>query len=106
MGQVNAEDASTFGRHVRIFAWLLVDIIVNCIIGLTPFVDNFTHLGGMVYGFLCGLSTLERLPKEFFGLKTGFCGHIRQFLVRFLGVIISVTSIFITTELLLESDGV
>lgn len=104
--QVNSEDASTFGRHVRIFTWLMVDIFINCIIGLTPFVDNFTHLGGMVYGFLCGLSTLGRLNKEFFGLDIGFCGRLRQFLVRFLGVIISFTAIFVTMALLLESDGV
>jgi len=104
--QVNGTDTSSFGRHVRIFIWLIIDIIINCLIGLTPFVDNFTHLGGMVYGFLCGLSTLERLSKEFFGVRTSCWSRLRQFLVRFLGVIISVTSIFITMLLLLESDGV
>lgn len=30
--------------------WLLFDIVLNCLVGLTPFVDNFTHLGGMIYG--------------------------------------------------------
>lgn len=31
--------------HSKVLIVLLLDIILNCLIGLTPFVDNFTHLG-------------------------------------------------------------
>ena len=97
--------------------------------GLTPFVDNFTHLGGMIYGkkasisqilfqdicftfgeiqigFLCGLSTIERLSTDFFGVATSRLARIRNLLVRFSGLIISVVLIMVTTALLVESDGV
>jgi membrane associated rhomboid family serine protease len=30
-------------RHIYILLALLVDVIINCLIGLTPFVDNFTR---------------------------------------------------------------
>jgi hypothetical protein len=53
--------------HARVLAILFLDVLVNCAIGLTPFIDNFTHLGGMVYGFLCGLSTIHIISPRFFG---------------------------------------
>ncbi|EED94376.1 predicted protein, partial [Thalassiosira pseudonana CCMP1335] len=92
-----------FSKHVLL--WLLFDIVINCLVGLTPFVDNFTHLGGMVYGFLCGLSTIERLSTDFFGIATTFCSRLRNVIVRFSGLILSVVLIMVTTALLVESDG-
>jgi len=103
--QVNETDQGTRLRHIRVLVWLLLDILVNCIIGLTPFVDNFTHMGGMVYGFLCGLSTMERLPLNFFGVPTDGCSRLRNGLVRFFGLILSVILIMVSTALLVESDG-
>lgn len=92
-------------KHVKVLIWLMLDILLNVIIGLTPFVDNFTHLGGMVYGLLCGLSTLERLSKAFFGVKRGLCSVIVGTFLRFFGVILSVFCIIITVVILAESDG-
>lgn len=92
-------------RHITILLWLVVDIVVNCIIGLTPFVDNFTHLGGLIYGFLCGLSTIERLEIGFFGVATGSWAKLRSNIVRFGGLILSVLLIMITTVILVQSDG-
>lgn len=94
-------------RHMTVLFWLAFDIMLNCMIGLTPFVDNFTHLGGFLYGLLCGLSTLEKLAVNFFGLSTGAtnCDNIKNTLLRFMGLIISVIGIMITTGLLADSDG-
>jgi len=99
------KDNSSSVRNAMVILWLVVDILINCVIGLTPFVDNFTHLGGLVYGFLCGLSTIERLEVGFFGVATDTWTKIRNNLVRFAGLIISVILIMTTTVLLVESDG-
>ena len=101
---VNASDEGVRFRHMKVLLWLLFDIIINCLIGLTPFVDNFTHLGGMVYGFLCGLSTMERLSTGFFGVPTTTWGRVRDVLIRFSGLIISVVLIMITTAVLVDMD--
>lgn len=100
--QVNSGRDGTRLRHVRVLLWLLFDILINCLVGLTPFVDNFTHLGGMVYGFLCGLSTMERLPLAFFGVPTNCCSHFRNIMVRLSGLILSIILIMLTTGLLVD----
>ena len=92
-------------RHFKGLAWLVLDVVVNCLVGLTPFVDNFTHLGGMVYGFLCGLSVIDRLHMDFFGKADGSCARIRNYGVRFFGLILSIVLIMVSTGLLVDSDG-
>lgn len=84
---VNDNNIGQRFRHIKVLIWLVLDIILNIVIGLTPFVDNFTHMGGMVFGFCCGLSTMERLSKAFFGVKTKFLARFQTFLVRFFGII-------------------
>ena len=37
------EDDVSLSQHWSAFCWLFVDIVANCLIGLTPFVDNFTR---------------------------------------------------------------
>lgn len=93
-------------RHAMVLFWLAFDIIINCVIGLTPFVDNFTHLGGLIYGLLCGLSTIEKLAVGFFGLQSKDEPWWKMYLVRFFGLITSILAILITTVLLVKSDGV
>ena len=39
---LNKEEGRTL-QNGRVFAWLMLDIFINCLIGLTPFVDNFTR---------------------------------------------------------------
>ena len=98
-------DEETRWRHARVVFWLVMDVLVNCFIGLTPFVDNFTHLGGFVYGLCCGVSTIERLAVGFFGLGNDKWGRVRTALLRSTGLIISLIMIMVTTVLLSESDG-
>jgi len=45
-----------------------LDILVNIIIGLTPFVDNFAHMGGFFYGFCFTFPALTHHSQaKFFG---------------------------------------
>jgi membrane associated rhomboid family serine protease len=96
------EETNARCRYAMVLGWLCFDIIINCLIGLTPFVDNFTHLGGMIYGILCGLSTIEPLAQGFFGLrKFAPC----SFFLRFFGLILSVVGIMVSVAVLVGSDG-
>eukprot|EP00551_Chaetoceros_affinis_P006498 CAMPEP_0203663092 /NCGR_PEP_ID=MMETSP0090-20130426/818_1 /ASSEMBLY_ACC=CAM_ASM_001088 /TAXON_ID=426623 /ORGANISM="Chaetoceros affinis, Strain CCMP159" /LENGTH=707 /DNA_ID=CAMNT_0050525959 /DNA_START=46 /DNA_END=2169 /DNA_ORIENTATION=- len=80
-------------QNINILLWLAFDIFINIVIGLTPLIDNFTHLGGMFFGFLCGLSTMKRVSHEFFGMEKHWLLRLRTFLVRFVGVIFTVVCI-------------
>jgi len=122
--------------HIMVVAILVVDIGLNCIIGLTPFVDNFTRkfyqlficfpfllrgtsksflimpillkfadLGGMLYGFLCGLSTMDRLSTDFFGMEEAWTTRAKHFFMRFFGLILTIVSIVVTLVVLLKGDG-
>jgi hypothetical protein len=62
-------------------------------------------LGGMAYGFLCGLSTMERLNTDFFGLEERCCSRAKQFFMRFFGLIVTVVAIAGTTIVLMSLDG-
>jgi len=46
--EVNNSDEGTKFRHIKVLLWLFLDIFLNILIRLTPYVDNFTHMGGMV----------------------------------------------------------
>ena len=100
----NTKDGTRF-RHIKVLMYLLFDIVINCLVGLTPFVDNFTHLGGMVYGFMCGLSTIERLPTDFFGIASSCATKFRNVVIRFSGLLLSVALIMVTTAVLVDSGG-
>ena len=52
-------------RHHMIVVFVLVlDIFLNLLIGLTPFTDNFMHLGGFIFGFLIGSTLLNEVDIE------------------------------------------
>lgn len=99
-------DADTRLRHFYVLLWLGSDVVLNCLLGFTPFVDNFTHLGGFMYGFCCGISTIERLAVGFFGINADKCSRLGSTVMRFFGLIISIIAIMVTTVVLVQSDGV
>lgn len=37
-------DGSSRNRHLLVLLWLGMDVVLNCVLGFTPYVDNFTHL--------------------------------------------------------------
>ena len=102
-------DDDTRWRTFCVLLWLAMDIIINCVLGFTPFVDNFTHLGGFLYGFCIGCASIERLADTFFGIRaTGESkwSRLAGTILRFFGLIVSVIAIIATTIVLIESDGV
>lgn len=98
--KVNIDDGSLF-RYIVIVASLIFDVALNCTIGLTPYVDNFTHLGGLALGFLYGLTTGHHISSRFFGVRNTFL-HL---LLRFMGIFVSIIAITIAAYFLAKSDG-
>ncbi|CAJ1947677.1 unnamed protein product [Cylindrotheca closterium] len=92
-------------KHAMVIVFLLLDIALNMVLGCTPYVDNWSHLGGMGIGLLCGLSTMERLPSDFFGMEESFWSKAKQIVFRFLGLIVSVIGIIVSATILLRGDG-
>jgi membrane associated rhomboid family serine protease len=90
---------------------LCLDVFINALVGFTPLVDNFAHLGGMVYGFLFSLSSLTQLPLGFVdqaqqrvsGLRS--CQKVRMFTLRFLGTICAMVLLVISSVLISQSNG-
>ena len=93
--------------HILISSPVMRGSIPSTIQGITPLIDNFTHMGGMLFGFLCGMSTMERVSHAFFGVEEKRCwGTFKNIFARFFGLIISIAGIMAATIILLEGDGV
>lgn len=58
-----------------------------------------------MYGFLCGLSTINKLSTDFFGVEEGWLTQAKHFCIRFIGLIISVCALVATLVVLLQGDG-
>ena len=97
---------TSYFRWICCLFWLIFDLIVNSLIGFTPFVDNFAHLGGLVYGFLIALTILERLPLAFFGRGMDVCHTLRIAFMRFAGVSVAAFLATVSLAMLWQSDGV
>jgi hypothetical protein len=59
----------------------------------------------MVYGFLCGLSTMERLNTDFFGMEERCCSRAKHIITRYFGLIVALVAIAGTIVVLLSLDG-
>ena len=92
--------------HARVLIVLFIDIVLNCLIGLTPFIDNFTHLGGMIYGFLCGMSTIQLVSPKFFGDERERCHKFKLFFFRSVGLLVCMAGIIASSVVLFSGDGV
>ncbi|CAJ1945470.1 unnamed protein product [Cylindrotheca closterium] len=84
--------------------WLFLDMAFQLVLGLLPYVDNFAHLGGFIYGFLAGFVVMERLPLSFFGKENGF-RKCRSFIFRFLAAAFLAFAIAYSGVELSQSDG-
>ena len=91
--------------HARVLVVLFLDIVLNCLIGLTPFVDNFTHLGGMIYGFLCGLSTITLISPRFFGDERHCVHKCKVLFFRSFGLFVCMAGIIASSVVLFSGDG-
>lgn len=71
---------------------------------ITPFIDNWAHLGGFIYGGCCAFSTIEALPVGFFGVVHSTWDKIRKIVIRFGGLIFTLILILTSTIWLATSD--
>lgn len=56
------------GSKCGSYTVLAVEIFFLLIVGLTPFVDNYAHLGGLVGGVFTSMAAIEKIDYEgFFG---------------------------------------
>ena len=92
--------------HCMVIFWLILDILLNVLIGLTPYVDNFCHLGGMTLGFLFGVAHMQRISfRSFFGLERPCFGVFISLLIRFWGAIFCFFLLVSSTALLFLPIG-
>ena len=91
--------------HARVLVILFLDILLNCSIGLTPLIDNFTHVGGIVYGFLCGLSTIHIISPKFFDNYSHRFHRCKLVSFRSIGLLVCLTGIILSSFILFSGDG-
>ena len=102
-------------RQVRLWCYvsLAVDLFFNSLVGLLPFVDNFAHLGGLLFGFFFSLSSLRLLSTSSFDYhkkkqETAFgkwCHGLRIFALRCGGGLSALVLVFVAILFLHRSDG-
>lgn len=92
-------------HHVYVVLVLVLDIFINMLLGLTPFTDNFMHVGGFVLGFICASTMLSEVDID--GTRSN---HVRSratnIFVRYFGLIICCLSIIVGSVMLFHGDGV
>lgn len=91
---------------IRCIALLSIDLFFQALIGFMPYVDNFVHLGGLIYGCLAGFLILERLPLSFFGQRKGCCQHFRILSFQFFSAVLLAFFLVLSSIWLSQSDGV
>ena len=102
-------------RRVRLwcYASLVLDLSFNFLLGLLPFVDNFAHLGGFVFGFFLSLSFLPHISPSSIDYskkqqRTNFgrsLHRLRIFALRCGGGLSAFFLAFVGIALLRRSDG-
>jgi len=91
-------------QNVQVLFWLLFDVLVNSMIGLTPYIDNFAHMGGLCYGIFYALPLAERVGLHFFG-NAGFCFRMKNCSLRLFGLLAGCTLLALSLVMLMYSDG-
>jgi membrane associated rhomboid family serine protease len=84
---------------------IFAEIAINVMVGLTPYVDQFAHVAGLLYGIGFGIPFLRWLKGPgFFGghsrVRRNLCGLTRSLLFA-----LTITSFVVMLTLLINSDG-
>eukprot|EP00594_Rhizosolenia_setigera_P015592 CAMPEP_0178960992 /NCGR_PEP_ID=MMETSP0789-20121207/13364_1 /TAXON_ID=3005 /ORGANISM="Rhizosolenia setigera, Strain CCMP 1694" /LENGTH=428 /DNA_ID=CAMNT_0020644587 /DNA_START=145 /DNA_END=1431 /DNA_ORIENTATION=+ len=107
--EYNLTEKQDFWRKATIVIFLAGDIALNCMIGLTPFVDNFTHMGGLFYGFVCGIIMIEKITLERRSRSNSSNGNSSRNLMQasrtIIGCIIILLCVKFSLLYLLTGDG-
>ena len=97
---------STVWMNFSIVLVFVLDIGLQVTLGFTPLIDNFAHLGGMIYGFFLGFAVLPPMRREFFEHEAKVVLQ-KQFYIRYFGLIMTVILLVISIVVLaVSSDGV
>lgn len=99
------EGKQNWCQMIQFWLWISVDTIINCLVGLTPYIDNFAHLGGLLYGIFFGLPLVDRMGLHFFG-NLGSCFRMETYSFRLLGVLAGLLLLGISILMLIRSDGI
>jgi len=95
------------GGNTWILFWLAFDFMFNVIIGFFPFVDNFCHLGGLMFGFLFALGSINTISFAFFDISRSCLERTGSVFVKLWGFLLGLTLLTAaTTFLFVDSDGV
>lgn len=92
-------------HNVLVLLGLFFEMATHILIGLTPYIDNFAHVGGMVYGILYALPLANKLDLHFFGRKSA-CNRMATCSLRLLGVFAGLGLLVASSILLTQSDGI
>uniref|UniRef100_A0A7S1BAT6 rhomboid protease n=1 Tax=Corethron hystrix TaxID=216773 RepID=A0A7S1BAT6_9STRA len=90
--------------HCLVVGLLLLDIVVYGALGFVPFLDNFIHLGALLYGMLCGLSTRRTFSREVFGINQSEMQRAKKSLSRTGGFTLTVVGILASFYFLMTAD--
>ncbi len=95
-------------HHVLVLLVLVMDIFVNLLLGLTPYTDNFMHLGGFFLGCLCASTIIN--PVDLFGYQSTSIRtnrrNIAAFFSRHFGPMITGLTIIVSLVILFQGDGI
>ena len=91
-------------QYLRVPLFLAAEMLVNVIIGLTPYIDNFAHLGGLLYGILLGFPLLL-LDLTGFSFRTLHSKCHTFFTSRAFSFLTGTLLLAITTTALANYDG-
>jgi membrane associated rhomboid family serine protease len=102
-------------RRVRFWCYfsLVCDLLLNSLVGLLPFVDNFAHLGGLLFGFFVSLSSLRLLSASSFDYRRKqqsttlgrWCHRLSIISLRCGGGLSALALLFVAMMFLRQSDG-
>ena len=90
--------------NFQVLVCLLFDVLINIVIGLTPYVDNFAHGGGLLYGILYALPFAEKLDLHFFG-RENICTRLTTVSLRLFGILAGLCLLIASSIMLVRSDG-
>jgi len=97
------EDENHNFPYRKAIFWMSFEVIASCVIGLTPYVDNFAHSGGLLYGVCAGLFLFKRMGGTgFFGAKSK---RRRLLFWRIFGLVLAIAAFTSTAIFLVRSDG-
>jgi hypothetical protein len=89
-------------NNVYVVIILVVDILLNLLLGLTPFTDNFMHIGGFCLGLIWSSTTLP--PVRLFESKEQKSSILQRMKV-YVGPIVSMILILVVIIYLYKGDG-